>query len=334
MELSDGVLKASVKSIKAKGREVPMVEPLVTVMRHPRPFLKWAGGKSQLLDTYRTVYPHKIATYYEPFLGGGAVFFDLWDRKLIKRAVLNDANSDLMNVWAAVKLEVTALINELESLQKYVKEQTYYYQMRSEFNRLVLPKDFLSNPSVRKAALLIYLNKTCYNGLYRVNGQGEFNVPFGRYKNPQLFSEGNLLSVQDALKDEGKVKLRCVDFESAVKTAKKGDFVYFDPPYQPLSGTSSFTSYTAGGFGTEEQQRLSKLFKRLDAKECSILLSNSHHEQALKPLYRDYFEKGYVRVARASRAINCVGTKRGRIKEFLIMNYSPGVPPLTTYTVS
>lgn len=293
--------------------------------RHGRlaPFVKWAGGKTQLLKQYADLYPLSFGTYHEPFLGGGAVFFDLYSKGKIKRAILSDRNEDLMNLWAALKCDLGRLVSELERLQKDVNDKSGYYRHRKEFNSTPLSHSFLTEPDFRKAALLVYLNKTCYNGLYRVNAQGKFNVPFGQYRGPRLFDRSNLTSVRRALNDEGKVELRCEDFESCVKDAKRGDFIYFDPPYHPLSATSSFTGYTAGGFGIQEQKRLSRVFRRLDARGCHVMLSNSHSEEDLRPLYRRYFRNKVV--VRASRSISCVGSKRGAIQELVIVNYRPPI---------
>ena len=285
------------------------------------PFVKWAGGKTQLLKEYRRLYPEKFNTYYEPFLGGGAVFFDLYSLKKVEKAVLSDINKDLMNLWAAIKENVDELISLLEDLQKHVDDKAYYYRVRNEFNSIKLDDDFIDKPNIRKAALFLYLNKTCYNGLYRVNSEGKFNVPFGRYKNPRIYDEKNLRLVHDILKDDKKIILLCVDFEKAVKDADREDFIYFDPPYQPISETASFTEYTPGGFGYKEQVRLSKVFKRLTDKGCYVILSNSNKEEALRPLYEPYFEKGYVIEVEASRSISCIGSKRGPVKELVILNY-------------
>ena len=286
------------------------------------PFVKWAGGKTQLLKEYRKLYPKKFNTYYEPFLGGGAVFFDLYSVRGMEKAVLSDINKDLMNLWAAIKEDVDDLISLLEDLQKHVDDKAYYYERRSEFNKIKLDDDFITKPNIRKAALFLYLNKTCYNGLYRVNSKGEFNVPFGRYKNPHIYDEKNLLAVHNILKDD-KIILLCTDFEEAVKDADKNDFIYFDPPYQPMSKTASFTEYTPGGFGYREQIRLSRVFKHLDDRGCYVMLSNSNKEEVLRPLYEPYFEEGYAVEVQASRSISCVGSKRGPVKELVILNYPP-----------
>lgn len=289
----------------------------------PSPFLKWAGGKSQLLGELRRVYPDSFNAYYEPFLGGGAVFFDLCSMGKISNAVLNDSNRDLMNLWAAIKENVGGLIEHLDELQKHVKDKSYYLGARKRFSSIPVSEDFARKPNLEKAALFLYLNKTCFNGLYRVNSKGEFNVPFGKYRNPKLYSLKNLMAASNALRDGGRVTLRSEDFGKVLADARKGDFVYFDPPYAPLSETSSFTSYTREGFVQQDQARLSDVFKSLDKKGCKLLLSNSYQEQTFRPLYARYFDEGSVKVVDATRAINSVGNRRGPIKELLITNYGP-----------
>ena len=291
---------------------------------HPVPFLKWAGGKSQLLDQFDDLYPRSFRNYFEPFAGAGAVFFELRSIRPIKKANLNDANKDLMNLWAAIKLKFTDLVAELHVLQRQTGDKDLFYQNRDEYNSIGLPEDFLSHPQVRKAALLVFLNKTCYNGLYRVNSRGSFNVPFGSYKKrPTLFSLANLTAVNKALQDHGKISITALDFEEAVRKAKKGDFVYFDPPYQPLTSTSHFTSYTKEGFGPEQQSRLAKVFASLDEKGCYVMLSNSQSRAFLEPLYEEYFRNNTFEVVRAVRAISSKGTGRGEIEELVVMNYEP-----------
>ncbi|MEM2980122.1 MAG: DNA adenine methylase [Thermoproteota archaeon] len=289
----------------------------------PEPFVKWAGGKSQLLKVFNMLYPKGFKTYYEPFLGGGAVFFDLYAKGKISRAVLSDLNADLMNLWATVRENIDELISQLEALQRKVNDRAFYYEKRKEFNSIRLRENFLDKPDICKASLLIFLNKTCYNGLYRVNAKGEFNVPFGRYRNPQLFDKANLRAVHQALKDRNRIRLLCTDFQDALKDAEKGDFIYFDPPYQPLGKTAYFTEYTAGGFGPEEQRRLAEVFRKMDECGCFLMLSNSSKREFLEPLYKPYFERDCVLEVKAARAISSIGSKRGPVKEFVIMNYAP-----------
>jgi DNA adenine methylase len=239
------------------------------------------------------------------------------------KAHLNDANKDLMNLWSAIKLKLDELVPELQNLQKQTDSEKLFYENRREYNSTVLPFDFLRGPQVRKAALLVYLNKTCYNGLYRVNAKGQFNVPFGSYVRPRLYSLPQLRAVSKALQDHGRVILTALDFEDAVRDAKKGDFVYFDPPYQPLNSTSRFTSYTAEGFGAKQQERLANVFGALDKKHCYVMLSNSQSRGVLDPLYGKYFTNNTFEVVRAARAISSKAAGRGAIDELVIMNYEP-----------
>lgn len=283
------------------------------------PFLKWAGGKSQLLDSIVDCLPESFGTYFEPFLGGGALFFRLVSMGKIRRAVLSDANKDLINCYLVVRDGLDALISRLEYYQKYVGAKDFFYEVaRPLFNRIRLKTGL--ERDVEKAALLIYLNKTCFNGLYRVNSRGEFNVPWGRYESPALYDEANLRSVSRAL-DQRRVEIRCCDYRGAVRNASAGDLVYFDPPYQPLNRTSSFTQYTPDSFSEDEQRALAETFRDLDGRGCKVMLSNSC-SPTVEALYRDYISRGQFRVAMAARAISCLGDGRGRIPEYIICNYS------------
>ncbi|WP_346199748.1 DNA adenine methylase [Caldifermentibacillus hisashii] len=277
----------------------------ITKSRVIQPFLKWAGGKRQLLPEIRKYIPKRMGTYYEPFLGGGAVLFDLQPKK----AVINDINSELINTYLVIKNNVAELI---EDLRKHENTSDYYYKIRD------LDRDknrFSKLSDVEKASRLIYLNKTCFNGLFRVNSQGQFNVPFGRYKNPNIVNEFVLRAVSHYL-NNNEVKILNGDFADAVSSAKKGDFVYFDSPYDPVSETASFTGYTLGGFNKDEQIRLRDLFVDLDKRGCKVLLSNSATE-FIKDLYKDY----HIEIVSATRNINSIATKRGKIDEVLVMNY-------------
>lgn len=277
----------------------------ITKSRVIQPFLKWAGGKRQLLPEIRKYVPKRMGTYYEPFLGGAAVLFDLQPKK----AVINDINSELINAYLVIKNNVDELI---EDLRKHENTSDYYYKIRD------LDRDknrFSKLSDVEKASRLIYLNKTCFNGLFRVNSQGQFNVPFGRYKNPNIVNEFVLRAVSHYL-NNNEVKILNGDFADAVSSAKKGDFVYFDSPYDPVSETASFTGYTLGGFNKDEQIRLRDLFVDLDKRGCKVLLSNSATD-FIKDLYKDY----HIEIVSATRNINSIATKRGKIDEVLVMNY-------------
>jgi len=281
------------------------INPLV------RPFLKWAGGKRQLLPEIVKYVPKRTSkhTYYEPFIGGGALLFELQPQK----AVINDSNKELINCYEVVRDSLDELIEEL-SKDKYTNSETSYYEMR-DLDRSTKKYEILSE--VEKAARIIYLNKTCYNGLFRVNSQGQFNVPFGRYKNPNFLDDAVLRAVNKYL-NSNNITLLNQDFEEAVKDAKRGDFVYFDPPYDPVSETASFTGYDVNGFNREQQKRLKKVFDDLNKRGCKVMLSNSCTDFILD-LYKDY-QDTIIKV-RATRSINSNALKRGRVEEVLVLNY-------------
>ncbi len=273
----------------------------------PRPIVKWAGGKAQLLQELEDNLPASFGTYYEPFFGGGALFFHLSAKGVVRRAILSDLNRDLMNLYTVVRDNVGDLITELAS-GKYKNERDVYYKIRGEE-----PTD-----PIKRAARFIYLNKTCYNGLYRVNAAGKFNVPFGRYRNPKILDAENLRAASQALQ---RARLLISDFEDAVRSAKAGDLVYFDPPYDPVSDTADFTSYTERGFGTEEQKRLARVFRELDERGCFVLESNSSTEFITR-LYSDY----HIVQVFAKRAISSDASTRGPIQELIIRNYEITTP--------
>jgi DNA adenine methylase len=282
------------------------------------PFVKWAGGKSQLLTTFeeRRCFPSEFGTYYEPFLGGGAVFFYLYSKERIKSAVISDLNKDLINSYIAIRDHLDELLSRLRELQKHARNKEYFYDVaRKSFNNFKLKSG--EEGDIEKAALLFYLNKTCFNGLYRVNRRGEFNVPWGEYRNPRIYDELNLRAVKTILKQPG-IEIRCGDYTRFVKKAKAKDFVYFDPPYQPLSSTASFTAYTAGSFSMADQEKLARWFHRLSSRGCYVMLSNSPRVQHL------YENQPRVETVKAARAISSVGTKRGPIDELVVMNYDRG----------
>jgi DNA adenine methylase len=276
----------------------------------PKPFLKWAGGKGQLLDDIENNLPLKFNRYFEPFLGGGAVFFHLCQQGFKKHAILSDLNEELITVYSTVRDSIDELIAELSD-GTFKAEKDAFYEIRNWDRR----SDWKIMDPVRRTARMIYLNRTCYNGLYRVNQKGQFNVPYGRYKNPTICDEENLRAVSASLKN---AEIRCVDFGSAVKKARKEDFIYFDPPYQPLSETAYFTDYTAEGFGLDEQKRLALTFQDLHNRGCFVLESNSDVE-TIRNLYShpDYC----IDVVKAKRAISCDPEGRGEIAELLIRNY-------------
>jgi len=269
----------------------------------PRPFLKWAGGKNQLITQMTPYLPRRgsYRTYFEPMLGGGAVFFNL----LPERAVLSDLNEELINAFQIVQNKAEDLMDVLDEHDSHKMEKDYYYQVREMNPKRMSP--------IKSAARTIFLNKTCFNGLYRVNSKNQFNVPFGRYKNPKLYVRDNILAASRSL--QGKLLIHG-DYMGVLEYARDGDFIYIDPPYDPLSVTSSFTGYTSGCFGNLDQEKLSEKFRELDERGCKVMLSNSSTER-IKSLYSDF----KIITLRAIRAINCKGEGRGRIDEVLVINY-------------
>lgn len=270
----------------------------------PRPFLKWAGGKTQLADALLERMPLVFNTYHEPFIGSGAVFFRLYREKKIKHAILSDLNAELIDTYLAVRDCVSDVI---KVLSEFPHKEKFYYDIRAKDPwKLSLPE---------RAARMIYLNKTGYNGLYRVNRQGMFNVPFGRYKSPKYLDKDNLLAVSRALQN---VDILCTSFETVLERANPGDWIYFDPPYVPLSQTSNFTSYHANGFGLRDQERLRDVCIELSRNNVYITLSNSDTD-----IIRDLYGSAYFVIDKvlANRAINCNGAKRGKITELIVTNY-------------
>ncbi len=276
----------------------------------PKPFVKWVGGKRQLIKQFRDMglYPPDDFdpiknSYFEPFVGGGAIFFDL----LPSKAYLSDMNFELVTTYNVIKNDVELLI---KSLKKHVYSKEYFLKLRA--------KKVSSLTSLQTASRFIYLNRTCFNGLYRVNSKGGFNVPFGDNKNPLICDEINLRKVSKVLQD---VEIKHQDYKSAVRKAKKGDFVYLDPPYHPMSSTSSFTSYTKESFGEKEQIELRDTFLELHKKGCFVMLSNSNAD-FINKIYGE-LKKYEITVHKvdAGRSINSKGTGRGKIKEVLVTNY-------------
>jgi DNA adenine methylase len=284
------------------------------IATHPivplKPFLKWAGGKRQLIPKILTHYlppnfdPQGSQGYFEPFIGGGAMLFALQPRQ----AHIGDRNPELINCYQTIRDRLPELITELAT---HRNEAEYYYTVR-QWDR---EADFDRRSAASRAARLIFLNKTCYNGLFRVNNQGQFNVPFGRYRNPKILDLATLTEIQDYLQ-KAAVEIDRRDFQETVATAQAGDFVYFDPPYDPVSDTASFTGYGAGGFDRTQQIRLRDTFAELDQRGCFVLLSNSHTE-FITELYQGY----PISTIAATRAINSKATGRGKINEVLIRNY-------------
>jgi DNA adenine methylase len=271
------------------------------------PVVKWVGGKRQIIDEIITYVPDSFSTYYEPFLGGGAVLFELQPKK----AVVNDVNEELMNIYEVIKDNVDELIEGLKR-HKIKNDKAYFYEIR-ELDRDREQYNLLT--PVERASRIIYLNKTCYNGLFRVNKSGEFNAPFGNYKNPNIVNETTLRAVS-AYFNKAKIRFTCQDFEDALKWSRKGAFVYLDPPYDPVSETASFTGYDKGGFDRNEQIRLKKTCDKLNKKGIKFLLSNSATD-FIMDLYQDY----KIEVIQAKRAINSKADRRGNVDEVLVMNF-------------
>ncbi|MXX31310.1 MAG: DNA adenine methylase [Chloroflexi bacterium] len=271
-----------------------------------KPFLKWAGGKTALLPELLQAAPQQIETYYEPFLGGGALFFALQAEGRFRRAVLSDSNKELVNAYVQVRDNVEGLIRALKVHQRKYREAEdraeYYYTIRAK--KLTC--------SLGGAANLIFMNKTGYNGLYRVNSKGKFNVPHGRYKNPTICDEQNLRAASEALQG---VELRVADFGECVRRAGPGDFVYFDPPYVPVSDTAHFTAYTSSDFDTSEQKRLAQTANWCTLRGASVVLSNSDHP-GVAELYRGRCFK--IQHVNAPRNINSKSNRRSAVREYLI----------------
>ena len=286
-----------------------MAQEYQQITVEPKPFVKWAGGKRQLLAELEKNFPKQFGTYFEPFLGGGAVLFDLLAKKPNIKCSVSDLNSDLVLAYVTIRDKLGRLIESLENHSKnYHKDSTnYYYEVRKQE-----PKS-----QIEKVSRLLFLNKTCFNGLYRVNSKGKFNVPLGRYTNPNIVNRENLITASKFLQSE-KIKISCRDFESILKDAKKGDFVYFDPPYQPVSDTANFTSYTHRDFTEDDLQRLADLANQLNSKGAHVLLSNSN-TKIVKKIFSS--KKWKVKEIAVNRAINSNSQKRTGHKEILIKNY-------------
>ena len=301
-----------------------------------KPFLKWAGGKKQVVNFIENNLPQKIKEkgvidkYFEPFVGGGAVFFHLINNYKIKCAYLGDINKELMLTYNVVKKDPESLISLLKSFSDDFLpldldgRKEYYYNIRNEYNQDIGDFDYksISDEHILRASQMIFLNKTCFNGLYRVNKNGKFNVPIGRYKKPLICDENNIMNVSNALKG---VKLRCYDYHFSEKYIDDKSFVYLDPPYLPVK-KDSFTSYDSTGFGVTEQIELSEYCKKIDSKNAKFILSNSHSEDNIEFFNEHYgleldpplFNYSTVDV---KRFINSDSSNRSAVKELLIYNY-------------
>ena len=286
-----------------------MLKQQYQLISDPKPFVKWAGGKRQLLPVITNQIPSKFERYFEPFLGGGAVFFSLVAKERKAKWFISDLNSDLALSYVTIRDRVKELVLSLENhAVNYTKNQSSYYYKVREAN----PKN-----EIDKVSRLIFLNKTCFNGLYRVNSKGKFNVPVGRYVNPNIVNKENLFEVSRVLQSKD-ISIKCQDFEDALKGVGDEDFVYLDPPYQPVSTTASFTSYTDSDFDFSDQERLYAKFKALDKKGVKVLLSNSRSDEIIE-LFNE-FSDGIIEI-NANRFINSVSQKRTGHTELLIKNY-------------
>lgn len=304
-----------------------------TKVSNAKPFLKWAGGKSQLLERFVSYYPADlkngtIINYFEPFVGGGAVFFDVAQRYKIQSAFLYDINPELILSYRVIQKDVLKLIEILADFKKRYenlngdKQSKYYYQVRKEFNNkrcITLDKAY-SEDWIIRAAQIIFMNKVCFNGLFRFNQKGEFNVPIGRYTNPKILDEQNLLRVSELLQI---AEIKVADFTQVEIDIKKNSFVYFDPPYRPISKTSGFTSYSKHKFEDKEQIKLAGLFHHLHQSETKLMLSNSDpkNNNPEDNFFDDLYRKFYINRVPAKRMINSDASKRNAVNEIIITNY-------------
>ena len=282
--------------------------------RRAAPFLKWAGGKGRLLSQLEPMLPPRFRRYIEPFAGGGAVFFHLHALERLRRgAVLSDRNAELIGCYRVVQDEagLAELIERLGEHAGHAMDRDYYYAVRAWDRKA----DFIeSRSTVERAARTVFLNHTCYNGLYRLNRKGQFNVPYGKWaRPPSLCDEDNLWACHRALQG---VELCEEDFEHCLERAQRGDFVYLDPPYHPLSRTASFTTYTGFEFRESHQRRLAELYRALDARGCLLMLTNS-----ATPLIRRLYDGFRIETTLAARAISCKGKGRGKVEELVVVNY-------------
>ncbi len=298
-----------------------------------KPFLKWAGGKGQLLSTFQNIYPKElqekqIKNYYEPFIGGGAVFFDIAQHFEIESAFLYDINEELILAYKVIQNDVFKLMDFLLLFQKkYDKLDTenrakLFYEIRQEFNTERFNIDYkkYSDSWIYRTAQIIFLNKTCFNGLFRFNLKGEFNTPAGRYKNPKILDERNLQKVSKLLQ---VAVIKNADFKLVEQDLKENSFVYFDPPYRPISKTSSFTAYSKNGFGDTQQIELANTFEFLNSKGARLMMSNSDPKNTdpTDNFFDDLYRKHYIFRVTAKRMINSNAAKRSAINEIVVTNY-------------
>jgi len=322
-------------------KDVPKIEDFNTSIKPgAKPFLKWAGGKKQLLKIFQQLYPeklvkNKIKNYYEPFLGSGAVFFDVAQNFEIERAYLYDINDELILTYKVVQRDPARLIDFLYRYERIYlqlsdkKRKNYFYEQRSNYNQQRFSIDYTNYSTgwIARAAQLIFLNRTCFNGLYRVNSKGEFNTPAGDYNNPTICDEQNLLAVSKVLE---LATIKKGNYRQVKKDLKKDSFVYFDPPYRPISKTASFKAYSKQDFNDNDQDQLATLFKYINSKNEFVMLSNSDpknnnpSDNFFDDLYKDF---NILRVP-AKRLINADAAKRGKINEIVVTNYPISVQSL------
>ena len=293
--------------------------------KRAKPFLKWAGGKGQLIDAFDNMFPQelingKIKTYIEPFVGGGAVLFHILQNYKIEKAYINDINKELINCYRCIKADVEEVIKPLSILEnEYLSSEDkakYFYNVRERYNQIHLNGHY----DYEKCADFIFLNHTCFNGLYRVNKEGKFNVPHGKYKNPLICDKENLRLCSQLLQ---KVEISFGDYRQALSNADKDSFVYFDPPYRPLIENNSFISYDKSGFDDNDQIELSQNYKKLDRQNCLLMLSNSDPKNTNENdnFFDDLYKGFNIERVYAKRMINCQASKRGNITEIVVMNY-------------
>lgn len=305
------------RSIKYKKKEEKNIKP----------FLKWAGGKGQLLREIEKYYPFEnsaITKYAEPFVGGGAVLFDILSRYELKEVYISDINAELINAYRIIRDDIDELISMLQAMQdEFVPMDTdgrkvYYMAKRERFNDLKINGDETIN--IEKAALMIFINKTCFNGLFRVNKKGLFNVPMGSYRNPMICDENNIRAVSQKLQ---KVHIVCGDYRLSRDFIDEHTFVYFDPPYRPLTDTASFTAYTENLFNDDSQKELANFVDELNKKGAKIVVSNSDpkNSDTEDDFFDDIYSAHKIKRVEATRMINCNGESRGKVKELLISNF-------------
>lgn len=306
---------------------------MVLILTKAKPFLKWAGGKGQLIEQIDSYLPlelktGKIKRYIEPFIGGGALFFHIAQSYEVEELVINDVNEELVLAYTSIKNDCDCLISLLKEMESHyfalspVEQQDYFYQFREQFNLSRSAIDFnqFEDNWIKRTAQIIFLNRTCFNGLFRVNAKGGFNVPFGKYKNPTICAEENLKAIANIL---ARTTILLGDYTQCQDYVDSNTFVYFDPPYRPLNKTSSFTSYSTFAFNDSEQLRLASFYKALHDQNALLMLSNSDpkNENPLENFFEEAYSSFKIERVKASRMINSNAEKRGAIDELLIMNY-------------